>query len=269
MGKAKVNVNQVERIVSAVLGGVLVTRSLTRRWLGGVAMAVGGGALLYRGISGHSYLYQTLGVNTATGRKQYGTRAVNGATDVERAITIEKPANDLYRFWRDPQNLAQIMGDFVEVTKVSEDRMHWRLRSPFAQNVEWDTQIVEDHPGELLRWKSLDGTALSGEGSVSFHPAPQDWGTEVTLHLHYDRPGGALGGNMIAKRLGIVPGIFAEKVLRRFKSLIETGEIPTLEHNPAARPYAIPPLERILSLSPGETPSPERARSGYPGVPAQ
>jgi uncharacterized membrane protein len=89
----------------------------------------------------------------------------------------------------------------------------------------------------MVRWKSVDGAPLPNEGSVRFHPAPGDWGTEVTLRFRFALPGGPLG-NTVAKRLGIVPRMLAEKALRRFKSLAETGEIPRLKHNPAARPSA-------------------------------
>ncbi len=231
MDTEKVNVNPVERIVSTVLGGALLIQGLTRRSLGREAIAI---ALLYRGVSGHSYLYQALGVNTADSSKQHETGASADAPEVERSITIGKPADELYRFWREPKKLSQILGDFVEVTEVSKDRTHWLVRGPFALRMEWDTQVVEDRPGEILRWESLEGADLPNEGSVCFRPAPGDWGTEAMLRFRFDPPGGALG-NKAAKRLSIVPRLLADKVLRRFKSLAETGEIPTLEHNPSAR----------------------------------
>jgi len=225
MNKTKVNIHPMERGGSALLGGALLFRSLTRGSLGGTALAI---ALLYRGISGHSYLYQALG---AVRSKRPKTKALSDIPQVERSITIEKPANELNRFWREPQNLSKIMGDFVEVTKVSNDRAHCRIRGPFGRNVEWDTQIVEDRPGEVLRWKSISGTRVPNEGSVRFRPAPKDWGTEATLRFRIDMP-----GNILANRkVRMVPRILAEKALRRFKSLAETGEVPTLEHNPSAR----------------------------------
>jgi len=100
--------------------------------------------------------------------------------------------------------------------------------------MEWDTQIVEDRHGKLLRWESLEGAPLPNEGTVRFSPAPGDWGTEAMLCLRFDPPGGPLG-NRAVKRLNIVPRVLADKILRRFKSLAETGEIPTLAYNPSAR----------------------------------
>lgn len=231
MDTEKVNIHQTERNASVVLGGILLLRSLARRSPGGAATAI---ALLYRGVSGHSYLYQALGMSTANGSKQHGTGTLADALKVERSITIGKPANELHRLWREPHSLSQIMGDFADVTEVSEDHAHWVMHGPFNRRMEWDTQVVEDQPGKILHWKSLDGAPLPNEGSVRFRPAPRDWGTEVTLHFCFDPPGGALGSG-IAKHLSIVPRLLAEKALRRFKSLAETGEIPTLQHNPAAR----------------------------------
>ncbi len=230
MDKTKVNINQRERSLSALLGGALLFRSLTRGSPGEMALAV---ALLYRGISGHSYLYQVLGINTYR-RKQSESQTSDGVSMIERSITVEKPAAELNRFWREPESLSKIMGSFVEVTKVSNDCAHWRIRGPFGRNVEWDTQIVEDRPGEILRWKSMSGTQIPNEVSVRFHPAPKDWGTEATLRFHIDMQGGILA-NWRAKRLRMLPRLLAEKGLRRFKSLAETGEVPTLEHNPHAR----------------------------------
>jgi uncharacterized membrane protein len=231
MDTENVNIHQMERAVSVGLGGLLLIRSIRRRSLGGGALA---SILLYRGISGHSYLYQALGMSTAEGNKQHGAGASESPPEVVASITIGKPAQELYRLWREPQSLSQIMGELAQVTQVSDDRQHWELPGPFKKRIEWDTQVMEDQPGKLLRWKSLDGAPLSNEGWLSFRPAPRDWGTEVTLRFRFDPPGGVLG-KRIAGPLKGVTRLLAEKALRRYKSLAETGEIPTLKHNPAAR----------------------------------
>lgn len=227
MKRAKENVHPVERRISAALGGALMLKSLTRRSLTQATLAT---ALLYRGITGHSFLYQMLDISTAPGGRQREA----GAPEIKSAITIEKPADELYRLWRDPHNLSRILGDFAEVSQGSDNRMHWRVQSPFMRTLEWDTEIVEERPGEIIRWQSLPGAQLPNEGSVSFRRAPEDWGTEVALSVRLNPPGGKLG-KVAAKRLHTVPFLFAEKILRRFKSLADTGEIPTLKRNPSAR----------------------------------
>lgn len=230
MATRDVNIHTVERRISAILGGTLLLQSLTRRSpaLGEKALAA---ALLYRGISGHSFLYQGLGISTAN--EQHGQ--ADNTPEVERSITIEKSADELYRFWRAPQNLSQIMGDLGEVTEMGNGLTHWVVQGPWNRRIEWDTQFVEERPGELLRWKSVDGSPYPNEGSVQFRSAPRDWGTEVTLHFRFDAPGGTLSNNVVNSVI-IIPRLLVEKALRRFKSLAESGEYPTLKHNPAARP---------------------------------
>ncbi len=228
MDTTKVNVHRIERIACTLLGGALLTQAFRRGLLGGTLIAIAGGDLLYRGISGHSFLYQALGINTTK------DGAIDEQPEVERSITIEKPANELYLFWREPRNLSRIMGGFAQITAVGENQEHWQVPAPFGRTIEWNTQIVEDRPGELLHWRALDENAIDSEGIVRFRPAPRDWGTEVTLHLRLNPPGGILG-NIVARRGGLVTRLVAEKALRRFKSLTETGEVPTLEHNPSAR----------------------------------
>jgi len=217
----------VERVASAIVGGTLLTLGLRRRSLGGAAVALASGALLYRGIRARGQLLQGRGE-----QREAGARAE--PPSVERTITIQKPAEELSRLWREPQNLSRIMGHFAEITPAGEDRMHWKVRAPIGRTVEWDARIVEDRPGELLRWESLEGAMLPTQGAVRFRPAPGDWGTEVALHLDFKPPGGALG-QAVVKRMGRVPVKLVDKALRRFKSLAETGEIPTVENNPSAR----------------------------------
>lgn len=224
----RINVGDVERVASAVAGAALFKRGLKRRSLGGLVLAAAGGSLLYRGFSGHCGLYQRLGRDTAH----------NDPTAVTRAITIGKPADELYRMWCDPQILSRIMGHFAEVRSIGDKRLHWSAHGPLDRSFEWDAEIVDDHPDESLAWRSLAGADLPNEGRVQFTPAPQERGTEVTLFMRFDPPGGALG-KAAAQVLGSAPGLLASHVLRRFKSLAETGEIATTRHNPSGRVSAV------------------------------
>jgi uncharacterized membrane protein len=235
-----------KRIAAAVLGGALVALGLRRRSLGGAAAALAGGWLLYRGVSKQTTERRTgtsteqpagttTESGTATTPQSTGTASQPTATTpVERSITVGKPADELHRLWRDSETLTQIVGHFAEVTDAGEDRQHWRVDGPLGWSAEWDAEIVEDSSGESLRWESVEDGALLREGSVRFRPAPGDRGTEVTLRLQFDPPGGALGSTVL-ERLGFVPATLANEALGRFKSLAETGEIPTLERNPSGR----------------------------------
>lgn len=238
---SKTDVGKRGRIAAAVLGGTLVALGLRRRSLGGAVAALAGGWLLYRGVGRRTTERRTGTMRegptdetteqpTSTTTPKYPTTT----TDVERSITIDESADELHQLWRDPEDLSRVVGHFAEVTAESEDRQHWSVEGPLGWSVEWDAEVVEDRPGEVLRWESVEDGALLSEGSVRFRPAPGDRGTEVTLRLQFDPPGGALGGAAM-ERLGFVPATLANETLRRFKSLAETGEIPTLERNPSGR----------------------------------
>jgi uncharacterized membrane protein len=215
------DVARTGRVGALAFGGALVAAGLGRRSLGGLAAALGGAWVVHR---------------TAVGRDRRSGRETGNADPptVEGVVTVARPAGELHERWHDPEALSRVMGGFAEVASVGGDRWRWTAGAPFGRNVTWETRIVEDRPGELLRWVSIEGSMPSAEGSVRFQPAPADRGTEVTLRLRFDPPGGALG-DAAMRRLGVVPDALASKALHRFKSLVETGEVPTLEANPSAR----------------------------------
>lgn len=219
----KTTTDRAKRFASAAIGGTLVAFGLNRRSLGGAATALAGGWLLYRGLRR----------SAGTGR-EFRKSEKPVATEVNRSITIGKPADELYQFWRDPEQLSQIMGQFAEVTSADENRLRWSVSGPTGRSLSWETNIVEERPGEFFRWASVEGASVPNEGSIHFRPAPGDRGTEVTLRLQFDPPD-ALSDSPVTKLLGIVPDTLAGTALRRFKSLVETGEIPTLERNPSGR----------------------------------
>lgn len=221
-----------ERIASTALGGALVLYGLGRRSIVGTVAALAGGVLLYRGVRGNDRPSTSgTSVGDAAERRESGAA---GGVEVERSVTVERPADELYEIWRDPQQLSRIVGRAGEVTDANDDRQRWTVDAPLGRSVEWETRIVEERPGELLRWESLAGSRVSGEGSLRFREAPGDRGTEVTLSVRVDPPGGALGSSVI-ERLNVAPDAVVGEALRRFKSLAETGEIPSTEHNPSAR----------------------------------
>jgi uncharacterized membrane protein len=164
-----------------------------------------------------------------TGSKRQGAEA-----EVERSITIGKTVDELRDYWLDPRTLPQIMAAFATVHATSDGRMHWKVEGPFGRACEWDTETV-DRSADAIGWRSLPGGGIQHEGRVRFHPAPAGRGTVVTLHVRFDPPGGVLGEGLL-KLIGSTPlAVVADGVLRRFKNLVETGEIPTTVRQPAAR----------------------------------
>lgn len=242
-----VNVSVLERGVSALGGGILLLSGLRRGSLGGLVRALLGGALVARGLSGHSRPYQWLGIDTASGRfpgvRSGGELARLQAETappaqvepglVQHSITIGRSPQELFDFWMVPDNQARIMEHFANVKAEADGKAHWTVRAPLGRSVEWDTHIVEQKRGELVRWEPISGAKLGG-GEVQFRSAPGDRGTEVSLKVRVELPGGAVG-EAVAGAVGLGPDMIAHKALRSFKSLVETGEIPTLDGNVSAR----------------------------------
>ena len=163
-------------------------------------------------------------------------RASSGEPEVERSITIGKPAEELYQRWRDPATVPRVAAFFATVSPASDgNRARWRVEGLLGRSHEGEVEIVDDRPGEHIGWRSLPGSDVPNEGSIHFRPAQGGRGTVATLRVRFDPPGGALGEAGMKLLGALVPATVADKVLHRFKSLVETGEIPTTEHQPAAR----------------------------------
>ncbi|GAB3675044.1 SRPBCC family protein [Halopiger thermotolerans] len=228
-------VGRGERIASVALGGLLVARGLRRRSLGGAATALAGGGLVYRGITGRSRLYRLLessGVDTEQLMPQAETET--GRPAVDRSITVGESADELADYWRDPDRLSRIVGEFAEISEpAAGDGHRWRVQGPLDRTYEWETRLVEDDD-DRLRWEAREGAPVTHEYAVSFEPEPGGRGTIVTLEVEYEPPGGAVG-DAAMERLGFAPEIVAGRILGRFKSLAETGEIPTTEDSVSAR----------------------------------
>ncbi|MHA6768052.1 SRPBCC family protein [Sphingobium ummariense] len=149
-----------------------------------------------------------------------------GDSLVGKTVTINRPREQLYRFWRDFSNLPAFLDNVVSVEPVDEGRSRWTVKAPAGKTVEWMSTITEDRPGELIAWASEDGADVPNSGRIDFRDAPGGRGTWVTATIAYDPPGGFIG-KVIAKMFQREPAIQARRDLRRFKQLMETGEIAT------------------------------------------
>ena len=148
------------------------------------------------------------------------------------AITINRPVEEVYRFWRDLTNLPSFMNHLKSVEMTGDGRSHWTANAPAGRTVDWDAELVEDKPNQRIAWRSLDGSQVSNSGWVSFTPAPGDrGGTEVRVELSYDPPGGAIG-KVVAKLFGEEPQQQVTDDLRRLKQVLETGEVVRSEGSP-------------------------------------
>jgi uncharacterized membrane protein len=160
-------------------------------------------------------------------------RGWHEAALVGRTVTINRPRAELYAFWRDFRNLALFMENVESVTPGDDRRSHWVVKAPAGKTVEWDSVLTEEVENEVLAWESVEGADIKNAGRIEFKDGPPGRGTEVTATIVYEPPGGDLG-KLIAKLFQKEPKIQARRELRRFKQLMETGEISTAKGSDAA-----------------------------------
>jgi uncharacterized membrane protein len=150
--------------------------------------------------------------------------AEGGATQVKKSMIINRSPEELYKFWRDFENLPRFMNQLKSVRVVDEKRSHWVAKAPAGTSVEWDAEITEDRPNELIAWRSLEGSEVDNSGSVRFESAPGRRGTIVKVEMAYNPPGGVIG-EWIARLTGDDPEQQSQEALRCFKQMMETGEV--------------------------------------------
>jgi uncharacterized membrane protein len=144
---------------------------------------------------------------------------------VEEAVTVNRPVAEVYRFWRNFENLPKFMNHLESVSQREAGISHWVAKGPAGTTVEWDARIINEVDDKVIGWQSLEGSTISTAGSVNFAETPR--GTEVRVHLQYNPPAGKIGA-AVAWLLGEEPSLQIREDLRRFKQLMETGEIPTI-----------------------------------------
>jgi uncharacterized membrane protein len=143
---------------------------------------------------------------------------------VSKSITVKRSRQEVYGFWRELENLPRFMIHLKSVAKTGDRTSHWVANAPAGTTVEWDAEIVEDRSGELLSWTSVAGSDVPNRGTVRFTDAPADRGTEVRVELEYEPPIGSAGA-LIAKLFGEEPSQQITDDMRRFKQVMETGEV--------------------------------------------
>ncbi len=227
-----VNVGDLERTLSAVGGGALALYGLSRGTVGGLCLAGLGGALLYRGLTGHCDVYCALGVSTADEHGRMTSIPAGSGVKVERSVTINRPADDLYLYWVNFENLPNFMRHLESVKRIDGRRSHWVAKAPLGMSAEWDAEVHTARPNELISWRSLPGSEVDTAGSVHF--LPRGGATEVRVVLKYDPPAGKVGA-AVARWLGEAPEQQIAEDLNEFKRLMEAGRTAETRGQPAAR----------------------------------
>lgn len=216
----------------AMLGAAARASSISRSRLALAAAAVAGVAAL------DVYCSRRLGRNGRS-RPPHHTQHFN------TSITVDRPAEDLYRAWRRFEDLPRFMSHLESVEQTGDHVWHWRAKGPARSRVEWDAEIIEDLPGKRIVWRALENSQVPNSGSVRFEPAPEGRGTEVTLNLVYQPPAGKLR-TWIARAFGRSPELQIPVDLHRFKQWMEAGEIATTEGQPAGRPSSLSGLDALI-----------------------
>ncbi|AUT01529.1 cyclase [Nostoc sp. CENA543] len=222
-GDKQAEASDLERWASLIGGGALVLMGLRQASLRGVLTALAGGGLIYQGATKRSTIQQA---QEAIG--------LNKPIKVEKTVTINKPTEELYRYWHNFENLPTFMKHLKSVKVYNEKRSHWIANAPLGNSIEWDADILEDRENEFISWASVEGADVENSGFVRFQPAPGNRGTEVKVVLEYNPPGGTLTA-IFAKLFGEEPEQQIGDELRRFKMLMEAGEIATTEGQPSGR----------------------------------
>jgi uncharacterized membrane protein len=215
-------IEDAERWLTFGTGALLLLGGASRRSMFGASLTLAAAPLLYRGVTGR----------WPVGRNGHGTSArtraaLGGARGihVRESIRLELPIADVYRFWRRLENLPRFMSHLERVTETSPVRSHWVARGPAGLRVAWDAEVINEIENQLLAWRSLPGSDVTTAGSVNFKGVRDGGSTQVSVHLQYAPPAGKAGA-LVAWLFGREPGQTIREDLRRFKRLLEAGEVP-------------------------------------------
>lgn len=240
----RVNVGRGERWLSMAAGSALALYGARRRDLPGGLAAAAGAALLYRGATGYCAVNERIGRDTAhrghaaiadyesdTRQRLGGQRGIL----VEESVTINRPVSEVYRFWRNFENLPRFMKHLESVSVREEGISHWVARGPAGVPVEWDARIINEIENTLIAWQSLEGSTIATAGSVHFEEV--GGGTRLRVRFQYDPPAGKVGAT-VAKLLGEDPAVQVREDLQRLKTILETGAPVGAGQSSAARTRA-------------------------------
>jgi uncharacterized membrane protein len=229
-----INVGNTERVVSGLAAGAVALMGLRRRRLRPLLFPLAG-SLISRAVTGRCAVNRALGRNSARGSRVSPVASVRRGEGikVEKSVVVNRPVHELYRFWRNFENLPRFMDHLESVRVIDETRSHWVAKGPAGTKVDWDAVIHNEIENELIAWRSLPGADVNNAGSVHFNEAAGGGGTEVRVILSYEPPAGKVGA-AVAKLLGEDPSKQLEDDLRRFKQVME-AEIPGSLRHPAGR----------------------------------
>jgi uncharacterized membrane protein len=217
------NISSAEKWISLAAGAGLTIYGISRARRGGWLLAAIGGMLVERGATGHCRVYEAFNINTA-GTGEDTRRALGGANGahVDEQVVINRPVEELYRFWRNLENLPRFMQHLESVERLTDTLSRWRAKGPAGTVVEWTAEIINEVANKVIGWRSIEGSDVVSAGSVNFEETGTGQ-TRVRVKLQYSPPGGKAGA-AVAKLFGRDAATEIREDLQRFKQLVETGE---------------------------------------------
>jgi uncharacterized membrane protein len=238
-------------------------RRKRNRWIVPVAGVTGGLGVTALGLYGARQLWKS-----TDGR--HSPTTANRLATTTRTIVVNREIGDVYGFWSNFESFPRFMRHLKQVSVRKDGRSHWKAYGPGGLLYEWDAEVVQTRPDELIAWRSLPGADVENEGSVRFERAPGGRGTLVRVNLRYSPPAGA-AGRAVAMLLGREPGQEVQEDLRRFKQVIETGEVVLSDANVHGGPHPARPPEdpyRLPTPVAGAGPVRSAMRDDVPAQPA-
>jgi uncharacterized membrane protein len=214
--------HEIERWASLAAASAAVTYGLRKRSLSGMWWVAAATPLAYRGVVG---TWPSWSAERPARGDTRGALAGDRGVHVRESIRLEKPVDEVYRFWRNLENLPRFMTHLRQVIDRGNGRSHWVAKGPGGVDVEWDAEIVNDVENKVIGWRSLPGSDVVSAGAVNFSTVRGGSATQVSVHLQYSAPGGRAGA-FLAWLTGREPSQTIREDLRRVKQLLEAGEIP-------------------------------------------
>lgn len=211
--------SEMQTFAAGAAATAVIAYGLSRRTVSGFALALTGIPLAYRCLTGEwppsMPVDRLRAIGDTTKRVLGGGRSIH----VTESVRLEKPLAEVYRFWRQLDNLPRFMDHLVRVTDQGGGLSHWVARGPAGVKVEWDAEIINDVPGQVIGWRSLPGGDVTTAGSVNFDELPNGLGTQLTVKLQYEPPAGRIG-DFVAQQFCHAPSQTIREDLQRLKQLI-------------------------------------------------
>ncbi len=218
--------NDRAQATSLLVSAGALAVALKRGGASGLALGALSGWLAYRATTGEGAGLPASGSEMARSRERGLSGRHTGPLHLKTNVTINRPPEDLYQFWRDFTRLPHILKFITDIQPAGEDRTRWVAKTPIGNTLEWEAELIEDVPNERISWRSVEGSTIPQRGEIRFVPGSADRGTLVELEMRYELPGGAIG----QAASGFIKALTREAAredLRHFKQLMETGELPT------------------------------------------